>query len=333
MQKVVQYRLSAFSDIFFLLTKNYASVSSELALKGVTLPCKPIRTTFFAMYINIDQMHHLVVNIGKAYCNADWNYRDVNSPFTRIYYVCHGRARIETLGNVTELMPGRLYIIPAFTRHSCYCDGEFTHYYIHIYNDGDYDILEDLDLPVECEGRSDTEESIKRIMELAPGMELAHYEPTSYDNQQTLSTNIRKNKMRNLSARIESRGLIYMLLSAFIQRAQYKHYVKDDRIVRAIDYIRTHLSEKIDLQQLGDVSCLSKDHLVRLFKKEMNTTPICYVNDKKIERAQIRLITETKSIRQIAYELGFDDQPYFNRLFKKTTGVTPLNYRRTFGIG
>ena len=94
-------------------------------------------------------------------------------------------------------------------------------------------------------------------------------------------------------------------------------------------YIRAHLSAKPDLAALAAVSCLSKDHLIRLFKREMNATPLSYINQKRVERAQLRLLTESTPVKEIAYQLGFEDQTYFNRIFKKITGLTPMSYRKS----
>ena len=53
-----------------------------------------------------------------------------------------------------------------------------------------------------------------------------------------------------------------------------------------------------------------------------------YINQKKIERAQLILATKDMSVKNVALFLGFEDFSYFNRVFKKATGVTPNDYRR-----
>lgn len=73
-----------------------------------------------------------------------------------------------------------------------------------------------------------------------------------------------------------------------------------------------------------------KDHFIRLFKKELGTTPLQYINQKKIEKSQLLLITEEIAVKEIAFQLAFEDYSYFNRLFKKITGVTPQEYRRLY---
>lgn len=55
-----------------------------------------------------------------------------------------------------------------------------------------------------------------------------------------------------------------------------------------------------------------------------------YINQKKIEKAQLILITEDIPVKNIAYLLAYEDHSYFNRLFKKITGVTPQQYRELY---
>lgn len=120
-----------------------------------------------------------------------------------------------------------------------------------------------------------------------------------------------------MSDKIESRGIVYQLLARFLKRAQVKMELKDNRIEEAIHYIRKHINETIDLRVLAENSCLSKDHFIRLFKKETGDTPLKYINRKKIEKAQLILITDDMSIKNVALNLAFEDYSYFNRLFKK----------------
>ena len=161
-------------------------------------------------------------------------------------------------------------------------------------------------------------------------MSLPKSDPSTYDNNSTLMENLLKNKQRALCDKVESRGIVYQLLAHFLKRAQVKVETKDDRIEKAILYIRKHIYEAIDLTTLSENSCLSKDHFIRLFKKEVGNTPLQYINRKKIEKAQLILITEDIPVKNIAYLLAYEDHSYFSRLFKKITGVTPQQYRELY---
>ena len=277
----------------------------------------------------VDKLHPLVLNIGLAIHNADWNWKNVNSPFTRLYYVTEGTAQVLISGKTQILKANHMYFIPAFTKHSYICNSYFSHYYLHIYEEhqSDSNLLDNWDFPIEIPAVEIDLALFQRLCTINPHMTLQKSDPTSYDNNYTLMQNLLKNKQRTLSDKIESRGIVYQLLARFLKRAQVKMELKDNRIEEAIHYIRKHINETIDLRVLAENSCLSKDHFIRLFKKETGDTPLKYINRKKIEKAQLILITDDMSIKNVALNLAFEDYSYFNRLFKKITlpkNIAPL---------
>lgn len=278
---------------------------------------------------SIDQLHLLILNVGLAIHNADWNWRNVNSPFTRLYYVTEGTARILLPTGIQELKPDHLYLVPSFTTHSYLCDTHFVHYYLHIYEDhqSESSILEDFSFPTEIPAGDLELPLIKRLCGINPTMQLPQSDPTSYDNNPTLIKNIIKNKQRTFCDKVESRGIVYQLMARFLKDAQPKAEINDDRIQKVLSYIRKNIYKTIDIDSLAAISCLSKDHFIRLFKKEVNNTPLQYINQKKIEKAQLILITDSMPVKNISYLLAYEDHSYFNRLFKKLTGVTPQQYR------
>ena len=284
------------------------------------------------MSLTIDQLHPLLLNVGLAIHNADWNWKNVNSPFLRLYYVTEGQAQIELPSDIYLLKPDHMYCIPAFTSHNYVCNSYFCHYYLHIYEEHrqESSMLDEWDLPVEIPATELDLSLIKRLCAINPHMSLPKSDPTSYDNNPTLLQNVMKNKQRALCDKIESRGIVYQLLSHFIKRAQEKIKSKDERIRAAIAYIHNHLYEVIDLDDLADTSCLSKDHFSRLFKHETGISPLQYINQKKIEKAQLMLVTSNMPVKNIASSLACDNYSYFNRLFKKMTGVPPQEYRNSY---
>ena len=284
------------------------------------------------MNLQVEQMHPLVLNVGLAVHNADWNWKNVNSPFTRLYYVTEGSAQIELPDGIYTLSPKHMYFIPAFTIHTNICKSNFVHYYLHIYEDhySDNDWLDHWKFPVEIEATDLDLALFKRLCEINPHMTLQKSDPTTYDNNPTLMQNLIKNRQRAFCDKVESRGIVFQLLSRFFKQGQSKIEMEDNRIAKTVLYIRKHLNEAIELEKLAEISCLSKDHFIRLFKKELGTTPLQYINQKKIEKAQLLLTTEELAVKEIAFQLAFEDYSYFNRLFKKITGVTPQEYRRLY---
>ena len=278
---------------------------------------------------SIDQLHLLILNVGLAIHNADWNWRNVNSPFTRLYYVTEGAARILLPTGIQELKPDHLYLVPSFTTHSYLCDTHFVHYYLHIYEDhqSESSILEDFSFPTEIPAGDLELPLIKRLCGINPTMQLPQSDPTSYDNNPTLIKNIIKNKQRTFCDKVESRGIVYQLMARFLKDAQPKTEINDDRIQKVLSYIRKNIYKTIDIDSLAAISCLSKDHFIRLFKKEINNTPLQYINQKKIEKAQLILITDSMPVKNISAECGFTDAGYFSRVYAKSRGITPTEAR------
>ena len=101
------------------------------------------------------------------------------------------------------------------------------------------------------------------------------------------------------------------------------------KLRRAINYIQTHISEPISLDTLSSVCHISKQQLIRYFKNELGTTPIAYINQLKVGRTKEYLQRHPEiPINEVCAELGFEDPLYFSRLFSKTYGESPSQYRK-----
>jgi AraC-like DNA-binding protein len=266
--------------------------------------------------------------VGFAQHDSDWNWKNVRSPFARLYYVTDGEAEVCIGVDNYTLTPGHLYLIPAFAQHNCVCKSKFAHYYIHIYEDQTgAGILDEYNFPVEVEASSSDLCLIRRLCELNPFLKLPESNPVAYDNHHTLVSNVRLHHQSPLHNKMESRGILYISMSRFFKFAVPKEDVADSRINQTINYIRRHLDSRIDLETLAGKACMSKDHFIRVFKRETGDTPNAYITKRKIDKAQLALITTDYSIKAIAKMFGYNDHSYFNRLFKQFTGTTPQGYR------
>lgn len=281
------------------------------------------------MNISIDDLRFILLNVGYAVHDADWNWADVSSPFARIYLVTEGAAQVEIDGCRHELTPGRMYMIPPSVSHSDICDGHFEHYYIHVYEDpqSPIHILEDWKYPLCISADDGDRELFDRLSRLNPHMRLPHSAPSSYDDSRGLSASLRRNKDRTLHEQLESRGIVCQLIARFLAEATPKEENGDQRIKRVIRHIRQNLSKPIDLEELVRLSCMSKDHLIRTFRAEIGMTPMRYIIERKMELARLLLATDEMPVKSVAYATGYYDHSYFNRLFKKETSITPMQYR------
>lgn len=273
-----------------------------------------------------DEVNLILLNTGRAEHYADWNWKGVNSPFARLYLVESGSASVILPDGKFVLKPGHLYLIPSFTLHGYECDGHFTLYYTHVYDEQGV-IFEQMTFPFEVEALPIDHMLVGRLQEINPGRELKRYDPGSYDNPPTLIQSVAQNTLQPFHSVMETKGILQQLFSRFLSKATYKKGNADQRIVKALRHIRQNINQPIHISELSGLCCLTDDHFIRLFRKEMNCTPIQYINQKKIEKAQLMLIIDERPIKDIAYHLSFDNISYFNRLFKKNTGMTPGQYK------
>lgn len=271
----------------------------------------------------------ILLNVGFAVHYADWNYKNVNSPFARIYLVQEGKARLHLPEKTQELTPGHLYLIPPFTQHSYECSNYFSLYYIHIYENqtSNERVLEDFIFPVEVAATLLDVSLVKQLFEINPDRDLKRYDPSDYDNSSTLFRTISSHAQTPVSTIFATKGILYLLCSCFLAEAQHKYRITDNRIRKVLRHIRLNIDNPVSIDELSNMCCLSKDHFIRLFKKELQITPVQYINRKKIEKAQLKIITGDLPVKDIAYSLSFDNISYFNRLFRKYTGISPTQYR------
>lgn len=97
---------------------------------------------------------------------------------------------------------------------------------------------------------------------------------------------------------------------------------------RAIEYIIANYTKPITLDDLSRQCNVSRQQVIRYFKSALNTTPIQYINHYRLSKAKELLFRQPQlNIKEIAAELGFENQHYFTRLFSATYGETPSHYR------
>lgn len=100
-------------------------------------------------------------------------------------------------------------------------------------------------------------------------------------------------------------------------------------IEQALCYIDNHFTEKITLQELSTLAGLTPNYFCSLFKQVSGLTLSDYISAKRIDRAIHLLATESNltNIIDIATSCGYNSTANFNKIFKKTTGMTPSEYR------
>lgn len=274
----------------------------------------------------------ILLNIGYSEPNSDWNWQNVHSPFARIYYVKEGNAKTYIKGKEYPLKPNHIYLTPPFTEHDDECNSVFHLYYIHFYENvtGKESIFDRFDFPIEL-AATDLDLSLtKRLHHINPERHLRYIDPKVYDNPPTFSQYIADNNNMPAHLIMETQGILYQLLSRFLELAIVKSEKIDSRINKTLQFIHENINTEIAVSHLASLACISEDHFTRLFKKTIGLAPIKYINLKKIEKAQLLLLTTDNMIGDIAMELAVENISYFNRMFRQHAGMTPGEYREKY---
>lgn len=106
--------------------------------------------------------------------------------------------------------------------------------------------------------------------------------------------------------------------------------VEENQLIqqKMAEYIYEHFSEPVTLDDIAAAGNISRSQCSKLFKQYTNMTPINFLNMHRLEISRDMLRTTNESIARIAMDCGFTDQSYYNRLFKRQYGCTPLEYRK-----
>jgi AraC-like DNA-binding protein len=147
--------------------------------------------------------------------------------------------------------------------------------------------------------------------------------------------------LRKLHVSLESEGTALERQSRFLWTfAQLsKHHADDPSIERILGdeksvvkvirgYLEDHYTSNVTLDEIAALSGLSAYHLIRVFRSVVGLPPHAYLEQVRIHRAR-QFLRTGQAIADVAFRTGFTDQSHFSRHFKKLTGVTPGQYRKT----
>ncbi|WP_419803070.1 GlxA family transcriptional regulator [Mucilaginibacter sp.] len=105
---------------------------------------------------------------------------------------------------------------------------------------------------------------------------------------------------------------------------------EDETIKKAQDFIEHNFQHKITIDQLASMLALSRRNLERRFKKATSNTAVEYMQRVKIEAAKKSFESNSKNINEVMYEVGYSDTKAFRTIFKKITGLSPVEYRSKY---
>ncbi len=96
----------------------------------------------------------------------------------------------------------------------------------------------------------------------------------------------------------------------------------------AMEFMQYHYDQPLTLEDVAKQAHLSVSRLAHLFKEQVGITVIEYLTNIRINEAKRRLLTGDRNCTQICFEVGYNNQSYFTRIFKQVVGMTPRQFRQ-----
>ena len=128
--------------------------------------------------------------------------------------------------------------------------------------------------------------------------------------------------------------LLFLIFSdalRFIREADEKKGESEKYTDSACDFIQNNYQRNISVDDVAHSVNLSKNYLIRLFKKELSTTPNRYILETRLYHSRLLLTQTRESVKNIGLSCGFATPSYFIKCYRERFGETPLEYRAKLG--
>lgn len=230
-----------------------------------------------------------------------------------LIYCVEGLGEIRIKGNVQALPADHFFIIPAGMVHAYRSDEQnpWSIYWIHFAGSKSeaFSRFACQPLPIERNKTSRINDRIDLFSEIFRNLDRGFaLETLEYVNQ-----------------------CLPHLLASFTHLSQFrliKESGEKDPVTQSINFMLEHLTHKLKLEDIAAETGLSASHFSRLFVNRTGHSPIDYFIQLKIQRACRLLDNSGWTIADVSREMGFDDQFYFSRVFRKVMGMSPAEYRK-----
>ncbi|MGB0468436.1 MAG: AraC family ligand binding domain-containing protein [Pontibacterium sp.] len=232
-----------------------------------------------------------------------------------LIYCLDGEGELTVNGQKHRIRPGTILLLPKGTNHAYKArkNNPWTIYWVHFHGHHAGDFIHHLALPKQ------TQPSV--IMPLGIHSRLVS------DFAALLEI---REATYNLNAYICAANQLRQILShiALLQPLARHRQAGDSLDIEKVhSLMQARVHEQLDLDTLAASVNLSKYHFIKKYKELTTSTPISHFIHLKIERACHLLDTTRNSISEIAFAVGYEDAYYFSRIFKKSMGVSPSQYR------
>ena len=272
---------------------------------------------YLMMESDIKSLSFQLESITKSKYDSDWHSTLHTHPFTELFYVVDGKGEFNIQGQRFPVKPNDFVIINPQVEHT------------------------ELSSP---------DEPLEYIVLGINGLSFSNLTPVSEGGHPFSFFNLRdeqKDILRYLNAMVQeatSQSMSYELVChnlleiLLIKILRHQHFdlevgkqskaTKDISFIK--QYLETYYHESIQLEDLASMTHLSRFYISHSFKKEIGMSPMEYLIAIRIKESKILLRTTNYSISQVADIVGFTTPTYFSKQFRKSTGISPTDYREQY---
>lgn len=268
-------------------------------------------------------------NIALFTFEEEAEYKDITSPYYRLYLIHEGYGTLQIGPDKVTLEPGYIYLVPSFVLCTYRFGRNLSHTYIH------FNIQHPINNGLNhfysyrfVRKASDFDKILfDRLLVDNPNLQLPHHHPNVYQKKPWIN---KKVVYRDAAHHYQTVGILCQLYSRFLiceSTTKVNGYLKYN-LQPILDYIHENLENEILSDDLANIACLSKDHFSKVFKTILGVSPHEYIIRKRIEKAQYLLLTTELALNEITEKTNIKSLSYFCRLFKKITRLSPAEYRK-----
>ena len=272
---------------------------------------------YLMMESDIKSLSFQLESITKSKYDSDWHSTLHTHPFTELFYVVDGKGEFNIQGQRFPVKPNDFVIINPQVEHTELSSPD--------------EPLEDIVLGIN--GLS--------FSNLTPVSEGGH--PFSFFNLRDeqkdilryLNAMVQEATSQSMSYELVCHNLLEILLIKILRHQHFDLEVgKQSKATKDISFIKhyleTYYHESIQLEDLASMTHLSRFYISHSFKKEIGMSPMEYLIAIRIKESKILLRTTNYSISQVADIVGFTTPTYFSKQFRKSTGISPTDYREQY---
>ena len=151
--------------------------------------------------------------------------------------------------------------------------------------------------------------------------------PATPETEYLFKTVVENYSKNSMSAHFKLQGAMNLILSDFVSdvKAAVPELVKFDEVLR---YIDNNYRRNISVAELAAIMNISSMYFSNYFKRVFHISPKQYILNKRLMESQRLLLESRMSIKEIAFEVGFDNENYFSEFFSSKVGISALKFRK-----